>query len=110
MTQLEMFDEATAATEATSATEAPPSLSTQPAPSTSAPSAVSEPPVLVTEHEVMFGTAAAAPPLGKPITRWLHGALHSVAEAFRPPPPKPIYDRRRIYIERAAMSREMDRL
>ena len=110
MTQLEMFDEVKVATEATAATAAPPSPSTQAAPSTPAPSAVSVPPVLVTEHEVMFGTAAAAPPLGKPITRWLHGTLHSVAEALRPPPPKPIYDRRPIYIERAAMSREMDRL
>lgn len=107
MTQLEMFDEATAATEPT---EAPPLLSTQAAPSTPAPCAVCEPPVLVTEHEVMFGTAAAARPRGKSITRWLHGALHSVAETIGPPPPKPIYDGRPTYIERAAMSREMDRL
>jgi hypothetical protein len=30
--------------------------------------------------------------------------------ALRPPPPQPHYARRAAYLERAAMSREMDRL
>lgn len=66
--------------------------------------------VLVTEQEVMFSTAAAAPAQVNPITSRLIGALHSLAEAFRPPPPKPVYARRAAYIERSCMSREMDRL
>ena len=86
--------------------------------------------VLVTEQEVMFATAAtaatataataataattaaapAAPARVNPITSRMISALHSVAEAFRPPPPKPIYARRATYLERSCMSREMDRL
>jgi hypothetical protein len=75
--------------------------------------------VLLTEQEVMFATAAtaattatapAAPARVNPITSRLISALNSVAEAFRPPPPKPIYARRATYLERSCMSREMDRL
>jgi hypothetical protein len=77
----------------------PPTLVTEP-----------EPPVLITEQEVMLGTAAAVSPWSTPITRRMVDALRVVAAALRPPPPRPHYAHRAVYIERAAMSREMDRL
>jgi hypothetical protein len=76
----------------------PPTLVTEP-----------EPAVLITEQEVMLGTAAAVQPRSIPITRRMIGVLRTVA-AWRPPPPRPHYAPRAAYIERAAMSREMDRL
>ena len=69
-----------------------------------------QPPVLVTEQEVMFGTAAAVRPRSIPITRRMTDVLRVVGAALRPPPPRPHYARRAAYLERAAMSREMDRL
>jgi len=69
-----------------------------------------QPPVLITEQEVMLGTAAAVSPRSTPITRRMIDALGVVAAALRPPPPRPHYARRAAYIERAAMAREMDRL
>ena len=77
----------------------PPALVTEP-----------QPPVLVTEQEVMFGTAAAVRPRSTQITRQMINALHVVGAALRPPPPRPHYARRAYYLERAALSREMDRL
>jgi hypothetical protein len=69
-----------------------------------------QPPVLITEQELVFGTAAAVRPRSIPITRRMVDALRVVAAALRPPPPRPHYAHRAAYIERAAMSREMDRL
>ncbi len=69
-----------------------------------------EPPVLITEQEVMLGTAAAVRPRSTQITRQSNNALHVVGAALRPPPPRPHYARRAAYLERAAMSRELDRL
>jgi len=69
-----------------------------------------QPPVLITEQEVVFGTAAAVRPRSIPTTRRMIGMLRVVGAAFRPPPPRPHYARRAAYLERAAMSREMDRL
>jgi hypothetical protein len=69
-----------------------------------------EPPVLISEQEVMLGTAAAVRPTWIPITRRMVGVLRVVGAALRPPPPRPHYGHRAAYIERAAMSREMDRL
>jgi hypothetical protein len=68
-----------------------------------------QPPVLITEQEVMFGTAAALSPRSTPITRRMLGGLRVAAATVRPPPPRPNYARA-SYIERARMSREMDRL
>jgi hypothetical protein len=68
-----------------------------------------QPPVLITEQEVMLGTAAAVRRRPLPITGWMIGVLRTVA-AWRPPPPRPHYAPRSAYIERAAMAREMDRL
>jgi hypothetical protein len=53
----------------------PPALVTKP-----------QPPVLVTEQEVMFGTAAAVRPRSTPITSRMTGALRVVAAAFPPGP------------------------
>ena len=73
---------------------------------------VTEPqaPVLITEQEVMLGTAAAVSPRSDPITHRIMDALRVVGAAFGPPPPRPHYAPRAAYIERAAMAREMDRL
>jgi hypothetical protein len=68
-----------------------------------------EPPVLITEHEVMLGTAAAVRPRFTPIARMI-GALRDVAAALQLPPPRPHYSHGGAYIERARMAREMDRL
>jgi hypothetical protein len=69
-------------------------------------------PVLVTEQQVMFGTAAAVRPRSTriPVTRRMSGALRVVAAAFTPPPPRPHYARSAAYLERGRMSREMERL
>lgn len=69
-----------------------------------------QPPVVITEQEVMLGTAAAVSPQPIPVTRRMIDALRVVGAAFRPPPPGPHYSHRAAYIERAAMAREMDRL
>jgi len=69
-----------------------------------------EPPVVITEQEVMLGTAAAVSPRSTRISRRMIDALGLVAAAFRPPPPRPHYARRAAYLERASMAREMDRL
>ena len=71
---------------------------------------LSQPPVLISEQEVMLGTAAAVRPPSTQITRRMINALHVVGAALQPPPPRPHYARRAYYLERAAMSREMDRL
>jgi hypothetical protein len=57
----------------------------------------------------MLGTAAAVRSRSTPITRRMIGALGVVAAALRPPPTRPHYARS-WYLERARMSREMDRL
>ena len=69
-----------------------------------------QPPVVITEQEVMLGTAAAVSPRRIPITHRMMDALRVVGAAFGPPPPQPHYAHRAAYIERAAMAREMDRL
>jgi hypothetical protein len=78
---------------------APPTLVTEP-----------QPPVLVTEQEVMFGTAAAVRPRSTPITRRMIDALRGVAAGLRPSPARPRYPHPVRYLESARMSREMDRL
>jgi hypothetical protein len=69
-----------------------------------------QPPVVITEQEVMLGTAAAVSPRSTPVIRRMMHALRVVGAAFGPPPPRPHYAARAAYIERAAMAREMDRL
>jgi hypothetical protein len=69
-----------------------------------------QPPVVITEQEVMLGTAATVSLPRTPITHRMMDVLRSVGAAFGPPPPRPHYAPRAAYIERAAMAREMDRL
>jgi hypothetical protein len=73
-----------------------------------------QPQVLITEQEVMLGSAAALAPRPTTVTRRMINALHvvgdAVGNAMRPPPPRPHYAHRPAYLERAAMAREMDRL
>lgn len=70
-----------------------------------APSA--EAPALITEEEVVFGTAAAVPEPRITRTRRFFSAL---GRAMAPPPPRRHYPARYAYLENALMSREMDRL
>ena len=71
----------------------------------------SQAPALITENEVRLGTAAhvGLPPITI-IRRMLISASRVVRVAMRPPAPRSGYSHRYSYIERAAMSREMDRL
>jgi hypothetical protein len=73
-----------------------------------------QPQVLITEQEVMLGSAPALAPRPTPVTRRMINALHVVGDAvgaaLRPPPPRKHYEHRAAYIERAAMAREMERL
>ena len=91
-------------------TDIPPAVShdnpSQPATAVTKP----QPPVVITEQEVMLGTAAAVSPRSTRITRRMIDALGVVGAALRPPPPRPHYARRAAYIESACMAREMDRL
>ncbi|HTX94042.1 MAG TPA: hypothetical protein VME67_03875 [Mycobacterium sp.] len=74
---------------------------------TAAKDAVS-PPVLITEQQVMLGTAAAVPPPST-LARRMIDALRVVRAAVQLPPPRPIYTRA-AYLEGARMEREMHRL
>jgi hypothetical protein len=70
-------------------------------------------PVLITEHQVMFATAAAGAASQTAATRrpWialLWQRLSSRSDSERQP--RRYYARRASYIERAAMAREMERL
>ncbi|MGB6761851.1 hypothetical protein [Mycobacterium sp.] len=95
--------------EATQNAIASAAISTDDLPRPQALETEAQPPVLITEQEVVFGTAAAVRPRSIPTTRRMTGVLRVVGAALRPPP-RPQYARRAAYLERAAMSREMDRL
>jgi len=70
---------------------------------------------LITEQQVLFNTAAAVA-LPPPKTRGWADALRAVASSFSSwlasaaQPPKPVYPKRRVWLETAMLSREMDRL
>ena len=86
---------------------------TEPGPLTVAPTLREHTPVLVTENQIAFCTAAAAP-VGSTRRRWLGttlmGGLGRILTALTQPRP-PLYPRRKPdYFEAARMSREMDRL
>lgn len=64
--------------------------------------------VLITPQQVLFGTVVAAP---RPRNRFLDLLLRvyaTLVAASRPPRPRP--PKERIYLERARMGREMERL
>jgi hypothetical protein len=70
---------------------------------------------MITEQQVLFSTAAAVA-LPTATTRGWGDSLHAVTSAFSnwlagaARPPKPVYPKRRVWLEGALMSREMDRL
>lgn len=74
---------------------------------------VSQAPVVITEQEVAFGTAAAVPlPRTKP-TRKLIAAVRAMfrrSSGDAPPAPRWYPPRRDAFLEEAAMAREMHRL
>ena len=68
---------------------------------------------LITEQQVLFGSAAALAPAPARRRNVAHGLASSVRAMFarpeRPHAPKH-YPQRFVYLEQSAMSREMDRL
>jgi hypothetical protein len=86
-------------------------------PAQSAATVPSEPaPTLITEQQVLFGTAAAAalPPVK---TRRFSDAVHAVVGSVRTwlvsaaqPPVPQRYPKRHVWLENSLMSREMHRL
>ena len=74
---------------------------------------VSQPPVVITEQEVLFSTAAAVPlPRTKPISRVIAGLrVMFLSSSESPRPPRHHYPPRFYgFLEDAAMEREMHRL
>lgn len=68
-------------------------------------------PALITEQQVLFGSAAAVALPAK--TRRFGGLFESVRSAFARPEKRPArkhYPKRHAFLEGALMSREMDRL
>ena len=86
-------------------------------PETKPPAAVSPAPVLITEKEVLFSTAAAVPL--PTTTRWwpeatgvVVAAMHQMGLASKADggQPRRDYPKRYEFLERSCMAREMDRL
>jgi hypothetical protein len=74
--------------------------------------AVSQPPVVITEHEVAFSTAAAVPLPRTKRTRRVIAALRAMflSSPDARPAPRHYPPRRDAFLEQAAMAREMRRL
>ena len=70
----------------------------------------SMPPVLITEHEVMFGTRVALSSRVASVPHLLVDAIRSAAASLGLPPPRQHYPTDTGYLEHSRMSREMDRL
>jgi hypothetical protein len=69
--------------------------------------------VLITEAEVLFGTAAAAPLQRESVSRRFVAVLHrmfAISTDVSPARPRPSTPQRAYYLERARMAREMERL
>ena len=70
---------------------------------------------LITEQQVLFSTAAAVALPPAKARQW-SDTIVTVASAVgswltsAAKPPKPVYPKRRVWLENALMSREMDRL
>jgi len=74
---------------------------------------------LITQQQVLFNTAAAvalSPALSPATTHGWSDTLHAMATAFSrwfanaAQPPRPVYPKRRPWLEGPLLSREMDRL
>ena len=72
--------------------------------------ATSDAPVLITQQEVMFSTAAARSSRRPTISRRLIEAIGGVSAALYRPPARRHYLSRSSYLEMSRMAREMDRL
>ena len=98
----------TASAHTADAPQVPKTRPTSPAPADEAASAE----VLITEQEVLFGTAAAVPAPRQSLRGRFVALMKRmsavVAEAAGPP--RPSVPRRYEFLERALMAREMDRL
>ena len=83
-----------------------------------APAAVSVVPVLITEQQVLFSTAAAVPVRPTRVRWWpkataaVFAAMHSTLLTSKgdSPEPRQDYPRRYEFLERSCMARAMDRL
>jgi hypothetical protein len=84
----------------------------RPAAATAGPSLASQAPILITEQEVAFGTAAAIPVSPeRTIRRWVMAVRELFVSAGDPyRRGRPIHPRRYGYLEAGCMAREMDRL
>ena len=80
------------------------------APSVAPADAAASAEVLITEQEVLFGTAAALPARRESITRRLALMRMFAASAHASGPPRRDVPRRYEFLERALMGRDMDRL
>ena len=67
-------------------------------------------PVVITEQQVVFSTAAAISSRPASISRRLIDTIRGVGVAMQRPPARRHYPQRSSYLESARMSREMDRL
>jgi hypothetical protein len=80
------------------------------------PATSTETEALITEQQVLFGSAAAVALPPAKTRRWsdtvraVSGALRAMFAASEKPPAQRHYPKRRGYLENALMSREMDRL
>ena len=103
-----MVNSGTATASTADAPYVPAPRPTSPAPADKAASTE----VLITEQEVLFGTAAAVPARRESISRRLFPSVKQAfavwADASRPK--RGDYPRRYEFLERALMAREMDRL
>jgi hypothetical protein len=81
-------------------------------PSPAPPDAAASTEILITEQEVLFGTAAAVPARRESISRRFFASMKRIfavsADASRPK--RGDYPKRYEFLERALMGREMDKL
>lgn len=77
---------------------------------TAEPTPVKRAPVLITQQEVMFSTAAAIPTRRLSAPRRLIDAIRGFGAALHRPPARRHYPMDTGYLEHARMAREMDRL
>jgi hypothetical protein len=71
---------------------------------------MSHAPVLITQQEVAFSTAAAMSSRPASISRRLIDAIRVVGAALHRPPTRRHHPQHSSYLERSRMAREMDRL